>query len=39
VVNIIYTLTNHAFDLILPQVNIPAQSAIAHIERFLALMA
>lgn len=37
-VNIIYPLTNHAFDLILPQVSPPAQSAMYYLERFLALM-
>ncbi|MDH4135844.1 MAG: alpha/beta hydrolase [Anaerolineae bacterium] len=38
VVNIIYPMTNHAFDLILPEVSSPAQSAIYYLERFLALM-
>jgi dipeptidyl aminopeptidase/acylaminoacyl peptidase len=38
VVNIIYPMTNHAFDLILPEVSPPAQSAIYYLERFLALM-
>lgn len=37
-VNIIYPLTNHAFDLILPQVSPPAQAALFDLERFLALM-
>ncbi|MFN2119803.1 MAG: alpha/beta hydrolase fold domain-containing protein [Anaerolineales bacterium] len=37
-VNIIYPLTNHAFDLLLPQVSPPAHAALYYIERFLALM-
>jgi acetyl esterase/lipase len=37
-VNIIYPATNHAFDLLLPQVSPPAQAAIYYLERFLALM-
>jgi acetyl esterase/lipase len=37
-VNIIYPLTNHAFDLLLPQVSPPANAALYYIERFLALM-
>ena len=37
-VNIVYPLTNHAFDLILPQVSPPAQAALYYVERFLALM-
>jgi acetyl esterase/lipase len=37
-VNIIYPLTNHAFDLILPQVSPPAHAALYYMERFLALM-
>ncbi len=38
VVNIVYPLTNHAFDLILPQVSPSAQAALYDLERFLALM-
>lgn len=38
VVNIIYPLTNHAFDLLFPQVSPSAQAAIYEVERFLALM-
>ncbi|MFN2160457.1 MAG: alpha/beta hydrolase fold domain-containing protein [Candidatus Promineifilaceae bacterium] len=38
VVNIIYPLANHAFDLLFPQISPPAQSAIYTLERFLALM-
>ena len=37
-VNIIYPLTNHMFDLLLPQVSPPAQAALYYLERFLALM-
>jgi acetyl esterase/lipase len=37
-VNITYPMTNHAFDLILPQVSPAAQSAMYYLERFLALM-
>ena len=37
-VNIIYPLTNHAFDLLLPQVSPPAHAAHYYLERFLALM-
>jgi len=37
-VNIVYPLTNHAFDLLLPQISPPAQAALYYLERFLALM-
>ena len=37
-VNIIYPLTNHAFDLLLPHISPPAQAALYDAERFLALM-
>ena len=37
VVNVIYPLANHAFDLLFPQISAPAQSAIYTLERFLAL--
>jgi len=37
-VNIVYPLTNHAFDLVLPQVSPPAHAALYYLERFLALM-
>jgi acetyl esterase/lipase len=37
-VNIIYPLTNHAFDLLLPQISPPAHAALYYLERFLALM-
>jgi acetyl esterase/lipase len=38
VVNIIYPLTNHAFDLLLPQISPAAQSALYALEWFLALI-
>ncbi len=37
-VNIIYPLTNHNFDIMLPQVSPPANAALYYLERFLALM-
>jgi acetyl esterase/lipase len=37
-VNIIYPLTNHAFDLLLPQVSPPTHAALYYLERFLALI-
>jgi len=37
-VNIMYPLTNHVFDLLLPQVSPPAHAAQYYLERFLALM-
>lgn len=37
-VNVIYPLTNHAFDLLLPQVSPPSRAATYYLERFLALM-
>lgn len=37
-VNIIFPMTDHAFDLLLPQVSPPAQAALYDVERFLALM-
>jgi acetyl esterase/lipase len=37
-VNIMYPLTNHAFDLMLPQVSPPTHAALYYLERFLALM-
>ena len=36
-INIVYPLTNHAFDL-LPEVSPPGQATLYDIERFLALM-
>jgi acetyl esterase/lipase len=37
-VNIVYPLTNHVFDLLLPQISPPSQAALYYLERFLALM-
>jgi hypothetical protein len=37
-VNIVYPLTNHAFDMLLPQVSPPTHAALYYLERFLALM-
>jgi acetyl esterase/lipase len=37
-VNILYPMTNHAFDLLLPQVSPPTHAALFYLERFLALM-
>ena len=37
-VNIILPLTNHAFDLLLPQISPPTHAALYYLERFLALM-
>lgn len=37
-VNIVFPYTNHAFDLFLPQISPPAQSALYDVDRFLALM-
>jgi acetyl esterase/lipase len=37
-VNIIFPLTNHAFDLLLPQASPPAHAAHYYLDRFLALM-
>jgi acetyl esterase/lipase len=37
-VNMIFPLTNHAFDLLLPQVSPPTHAALYYLERFLALM-
>jgi acetyl esterase/lipase len=37
-VNIVYPLTNHGFDLVLPKVSPSAQASLYEVERFLALM-
>jgi acetyl esterase/lipase len=37
-VNIVYPLTNHAFDLLLPQISPPTQAALYYLERFLVLV-
>jgi acetyl esterase/lipase len=39
VVHVEYPQTDHAFDLILPQISPPAQAALYETERFLALLA
>ena len=38
-INVIYPWTEHMFDLILPQVSPPAQSALYDVDRFLAILA
>jgi acetyl esterase/lipase len=35
---IVFPPTDHVFDLILPQVSPPAQSALYDVDRFLALL-
>jgi acetyl esterase/lipase len=37
-INVVYPWTDHAFDLLLPQTNPPAQSALYDVDRFLALL-
>jgi len=37
-INVIYPLTEHIFDLVLPQLSPPAQSALYDVDRFLALL-
>jgi acetyl esterase/lipase len=37
-INVVYPWTDHAFDLLLPQVSPPAQSALYDVDRFLALL-
>jgi acetyl esterase/lipase len=37
-IQVIYPWTNHAFDLLLPQLSPPAQSALYDVDRFLALL-
>ncbi len=37
-VNVVFPWTDHAFDLLLPQINPPAQSALYDVDRFLALL-
>jgi len=38
-INVVYPYTNHAFDLLLPQMNPAAQSALYDVDRFLAIQA
>jgi acetyl esterase/lipase len=37
-INVVFPWTQHAFDLILPQINPAAQSALYDVDRFLALL-
>ena len=39
VINVVFPRVDHIFDLILPQVSPPAQSALYKVDRFLAFMA
>jgi len=37
-IDVVYPWTQHAFDLMLPQISPPAQSALYDVDRFLALL-
>jgi acetyl esterase/lipase len=37
-INLVFPYTNHAFDLLLPQLSPPSQSALYDVDRFLALL-
>lgn len=37
-INVVFPWTDHAFDLLFPQISPPAQSALYDLDRFLALM-
>ncbi|MFX0077530.1 MAG: hypothetical protein ACFE96_18960, partial [Candidatus Hermodarchaeota archaeon] len=37
-INVVFPRVDHLFDLILPQVSPPAQSALYEVDRFLTLM-
>jgi len=37
-INVVFTWTDHGFDLLLPQTSPPAQSALYDVDRFLALL-
>lgn len=37
-INVVFPLANHAFDLLLPQISPPAQSALYDVDRFLAIL-
>jgi acetyl esterase/lipase len=37
-INVVYPWTDHAFDLLLPQISPTAQSALYDVDRFLALL-
>ena len=38
-INVVFPWTDHGFDLLLPQINPTAQSALYDVDRFLALLA
>jgi acetyl esterase/lipase len=37
-IDVVFPWTQHAFDLLLPQINPAAQSAMYDVDRFLALL-
>jgi acetyl esterase/lipase len=37
-INVVFPWTDHAFDVLLPQISPPAQSALYDVDRFLALL-
>jgi acetyl esterase/lipase len=37
-INVVFPWTDHAFDVLFPQINPPAQSALYDVDRFLALL-
>ncbi len=37
-INVVFPWTDHAFDMLFPQINPPAQSALYDVDRFLALL-
>jgi acetyl esterase/lipase len=37
-INVVFPLTDHSFDVLLPQLSPPAQSALYDVDRFLALL-
>jgi acetyl esterase/lipase len=37
-INVVFPWTDHIFDLVLPQISPPAQSALYDVDRFLALL-
>jgi acetyl esterase/lipase len=37
-INLVFPYTNHGFDLLLPQITPPAQSALYDVDRFLAIL-
>ncbi len=37
-INVVFPWTDHAFDVLLPQINPAAQSALYDVDRFLALL-